>query len=246
MAGSTSTVSLTVSSTTSLFGQTVTETATVTAGATGTVNFTVNGTSITGCSAVSIASNRAICTTTALPVGTNSLLASYSGNATYGSSTSSAVSIEITKNDQTITFSDIANKTFGGSTFSLVASASSGNAVTYTSTTTAKCTVNSSGVVTIVAAGTCSISVNQAGNSTYNAAPTITKSFTIAAKAITITGTSIASKVYNGSTTPGAVTVGTLSGLVGSDTMTATAAVANYALATAGTYTPVVTYTLVA
>ena len=246
MAGSTSTISLAVSNTTSLFGQTVTETATVTSGATGTVNFTVNGTSITGCSAVTIVSNRAICTTTALPVGTNSLSASYSGNATYGSSTSSAVSIEITKNDQTITFNDIANKTFGGSTFSLVASASSGNAVSYTSTTTSKCTVNSSGVVTIVAAGTCTISVNQAGNSTYNAAPTITKSFSIAAKVITITGTSIASKVYNGSTTPGTVTVGTLSGLVGSDTMTATAVVANYALATAGTYTPVVTYTLVA
>lgn len=186
MAGSTSTVSLAVSGVTSSFGQTVTQTATATSGATGTVNFTVNGTSITGCSAVTIASSLAICTTTELPVGTNSLLASYSGNSTYGSSTSSAVSIEITKNDQTITFSDIANKTFGEASFSLVASASSGNAVTYTSTTTSKCTVNSSGVVTIVAAGTCSISVNQAGNSTYNAAPTITKSFTIAALAVVV------------------------------------------------------------
>ena len=246
MAGSTSTVSLTVSAATSAYGQTVTETATVTAGATGTVNFTVNGTSITSCSAVTIVSNVAICTTTALPVGTNSLLASYSGNATYGSSTSAATSIVISKNDQTVSFTDIPNKTFGGSTFSLVASASSGNAVTYTSTTTAKCTVNSSGVVTIVAAGTCSISVSQAGNSTYNAAPTITKSFTIAAKTLTISGTTIATKVYNGTTTPGAITVGSISGLIGSDTMTATAVVANYALATPGTYTPIVTYTLVA
>ena len=246
MAGSTSTVSLSISTATSAYGQTVTETATVTSGATGTVNFTANGTSITDCSAVTIASNIAICTTTALPVGTNSLLASYSGNATYGSSTSAAASIVVSKNDQTVSFTDIPNKTFGGSTFSLVASASSGNAVTYTSTTTAKCTVNSSGVVTIVAAGSCSISVSQAGNSTYNAAPAITKSFTIAAKALTISGTTIATKVYNGTTTPAAVTVGSISGLIGSDTMTATAVVANYALVTAGTYTPVVTYTLVA
>jgi outer membrane protein OmpA-like peptidoglycan-associated protein len=246
MAGSTSTISLTVSAATSAYGQTVTETATVTAGATGTVNFTANGTSITGCSAVTIVSNVAICTTTALPVGTNSLLASYSGNATYGSSTSTAASIVVSKNDQTVSFTDIPDKTFGGLTFSLVASASSGNAVTYTSTTTPKCTVNSSGVVTIVAAGTCSISVSQAGNSTYNAAPTITKSFTIAAKALTISGTTIATKVYNGTTTPGATTVGSISGLIGSDTMTATAVVANYSLATAGTYTPIVTYTLVA
>jgi outer membrane protein OmpA-like peptidoglycan-associated protein len=246
MAGTTSTLSLGVSATTSTYGQSITETATVTTGATGTVNFTVNGTSITGCSAVTIVSNVAICTTTALPVGTNSLLASYSGNATYGSSTSAATSIVISKNDQTVSFTDIPNKTFGGSTFSLVASASSGNAVTYTSTTTAKCTVNSSGVVTIVAAGTCSISVSQAGNSTYNAAPTITKSFTIAPKTLTISGTTIATKIYNGTTTPGAITVGSISGLIGSDTMTATAVVANYALATPGTYTPIVTYTLVA
>jgi len=244
--GTSSSTALAVSSVTSAFGQTVTETATVTAGATGTVNFMVNGISITGCAAVTISSSRAVCTTSGLPVGTNSLIASYSGDSTYGSSTSPVVAIEVIKNDQTISFSDIPDKTFGGSTFSLVASASSGNAVTYTSTTTSKCTVNSSGVVTIVAAGTCSLSVSQAGNSTYNAAPTITKSFTIAPKALTISGTTIATKVYNGTTNPGVVTIGSISGLIGSDTMTATAVVANYELATAGTYTPVVTYTLVA
>jgi hypothetical protein len=245
-AGTTSTVSLTVSASTSTYGQSITETATVTTGATGTVNFTVNGTSITGCSAVTISSSIATCTTTEIPVGTNTLVASYSGNSTYGSSTSSSISIVVSKNNQTISLTDIPDKIFGGSTFSLVASASSGNTVTYTSSTTSKCMVNSSGVVTIVAAGTCSIVVSQAGNSTYNAATSVTKSFTIAPKVLTISGTTIAPKVYNGSTTPGSVTVGTLSGLVGSDTMTVTAVVANYALATTGTYSPDVTYTLVA
>lgn len=244
-AGTSSTTTLSVSTASTLYGQSVTETATVTSGATGTINFLVNGVSITGCAAVVISSNRAVCTTTAIPVGTNTLVASYSGDSTYGSSTSASASIEVAKNSQTISFSDVSDKIFGGSTFSLTASASSGNTVTYTSSTTSKCTVNSSGVVTIVAAGTCSIAVSQAGNSTYNAATTVTKSFTIAPKVLTISGTTIAPKVYNGSTTPGTVTVGTLSGLVGSDTMTVTAVVANYALATAGTYTPEVTYTLV-
>ena len=245
-AGTTSTVSLSISTLTSVYGQSITETATVTTGATGTVNFTVNGASITGCSAVVIASDIATCTTTELPVGTNTLVASYSGNSTYGSSTSSSTSLVVSKNNQTISFTDIPDKIFGGSTFSLVASASSGNTVAYSSNTTSRCMVNSSGVVTIVAAGTCSIAVSQAGNSTYNPATTVTKSFTIAAKSLTISGTTVASKVYNGTTTPGAVTVGTISGLIGSDTMTVTAVVANYALATVGTYTPVVTYTLVA
>jgi hypothetical protein len=246
MAGSTSSVSLAVSTATSIYGQTVIETATVTSGATGTVSFTANGSSITSCTSVAISANKAVCTTTALPVGTVSLLASYSGDATYGSSTSSSTSIEVSKNDQTISFSDIPNKVFGAATFSLVASASSGNTVSYASTTTSKCTVNASGVVTVVAAGPCSITVSQAGNSTYNAAPSVTKSFTIAPKSLTITGSTIASKVYNGTTTPAAITIGSISGLNGSDTMTATAVVSNYAFATAGTYTPVVTYSLVA
>lgn len=244
--GTASSISLSVSAASTLFGQTVIETATVTSGATGTVNFSANGVSITGCSAVTIVSNIATCTTTALSVGTNTLIASYSGNATYGSSTSANVLVEVAKNTQTISFTDIADKVFGGSTFSLTASATSGNTVTYTSTTTSKCTVNSSGVVTILGAGTCSISVSQAGNSTYFPATTVSKSFIIAPKILTISGTSIASKVFNGSQAPGAVTAGTLSGFIGSDVMTATAVVANYTSAAVGTYSPIVTFTLVA
>jgi titin len=244
-AGASSTTTLSISTVSSLYGQSVTETATVTSGATGTINFMVNGVSIIGCSSVTISTSVAVCTTTALPVGTNTLIASYSGDSTYGSSSSASTSFEVAKNNQTISFSDIPDKIFGGSTFSLVASATSGNAVTFTSSTTSKCTVNSSGVVTIVSAGTCSISVSQAGNTTYFAAPTVSKSFSIAPKALTISGTSIASKVYNGTASPGVVTVGNISGLSGSDTMTATAVVENYASSSVGTYSPVVTFNLV-
>ena len=80
----------------------VTITATVTTGATGTVNFesSTNGTvysTITGCGAQSVSSNTASCpSTTALPLGTVDLEAIYSGDGTYASSTSSAVSYQIT------------------------------------------------------------------------------------------------------------------------------------------------------
>src|SRR5205823_3144994 len=68
---------------------------------------------------------------------------------------------------------------------------------------------------------------------------------TITAKPLSVTAPSIASKVYDATTTAGAVTVGTLSGFVGSHTVTATAAAAAYSSANAGSYSGVViTYTL--
>jgi len=46
---------------------------------------------------------------------------------------------------------------------------------------------------------------------------------TVAKKALSVTGYSIASKTYNGNTTSGVITVGTITGFVGSETVTATA-----------------------
>lgn len=80
---------------------------------------------------------------------------------------------------QTITFAPLSSVSFGVAPFNLTASASSGLAVTFTSNTTAVCTVAGSNV-TIVAAGTCSITASQPGNSTYSAAAPVTQSFTVA------------------------------------------------------------------
>ena len=68
---------------------------------------------------------------------------------------------------------------------------------------------------------------------------------TITAKVLTIGTPTIASKAYDATTTPGAVTLGTLSGFIGSQTVTATATAANYSSANVGSYPgTVVTYTL--
>ncbi|MDD2304429.1 MAG: YDG domain-containing protein [Prolixibacteraceae bacterium] len=68
---------------------------------------------------------------------------------------------------------------------------------------------------------------------------------TITKKALSITSPTIASKVYDGKVTTGALTVGTLSGFVESETVTVTAEAANYTSANIGTYdNVVVTYTL--
>jgi uncharacterized repeat protein (TIGR03803 family) len=68
-------------------GQLVTLTATVTpSGPTGTVDFTSNGTGISGCSAVLLNSGTAVCTTSGLAVGTDAIMATYSGDDHYGGS----------------------------------------------------------------------------------------------------------------------------------------------------------------
>ena len=68
-------------------GQLVTITATVSpSGPTGTVDFTSNGTAISGCTAVPLNSEIAACTTSTLAVGTDAIVAMYSGDSNYSGS----------------------------------------------------------------------------------------------------------------------------------------------------------------
>ena len=75
--------------------------------------------------------------------------------------------------DQTITWTTSPTSMAAGGTTTVAATASSGLAVSYSSTDATKCTVNAStGVVTAVAtSGTCTIKANQAGNDAFKAAP---------------------------------------------------------------------------
>jgi uncharacterized repeat protein (TIGR02543 family) len=95
MPGNSSSTTLAISSSSIVVNSYETLTATVTTGATGTVNFTNDGTSITGCSSVTISSNTATCVTNALAAGTRSIRANYSGNSSYASSVSSSASITV-------------------------------------------------------------------------------------------------------------------------------------------------------
>ena len=92
---------------------------------------------------------------------------------------------------QTITFGAQVGKTFGAAPFALspLATADSGLAVTYTSTTTSVCLISST-TVTIVTGGTCTIAADQGGDGTYSAAPTVTQNIVIAkaSQAITFGG----------------------------------------------------------
>ena len=108
-----------------------------------------------------------------------------------GSGVASAPSNSVTpKGTQTITFANPGAQNFGAAP-TLVATSTSALAVSFTSSTSAVCTVTSAGVLTLLSTGTCSIKADQAGNGTYLAATAVDQSFVVNAVA------------------PGAPTVGT-------------------------------------
>jgi hypothetical protein len=61
---------------------------------------------------------------------------------------------------------------------------------------------------------------------------------------LTVTGTTIATRPYNGTTSPGAVTVGTVNGLATGESLPISATAANYSSESTGTYSTTVTYSL--
>ena len=95
-------------------------------------------------------------TVTLVAVGTCTIQATQAGNANYAAATAVNQSFQVTPGSQTITFGAIANQTLGSAPFTLSATASSGLAVSFASTTSAVCTV-SGATVTLVAVGTCTI-----------------------------------------------------------------------------------------
>jgi hypothetical protein len=108
------TTAVAVSGGTPTYGQSVTFTATVTptsgSGETGTVQFKVDGSNFG--SPISLGGNTATCTTTALPAGSHSVVAVYSGDGQFNGSTSSTATQAVGKATLTIT-ANSAGKSYG-------------------------------------------------------------------------------------------------------------------------------------
>lgn len=90
-----------------------------------------------------------------------------------------------TKQDQTITFNDLPDRTYGDPPFTVTATASSGLPVSFNAF--GSCSI-AGNTVTIEGAGVCTITASQAGNSAYNPAPDVSQMFAIekATAAITL------------------------------------------------------------
>ncbi len=157
----------------------------------GAAPFTVSATASSELT-VSFTSNTAtVCTVsgntvTLVSVGTCSIEATQAGNGNYLAATAVTRSFGVSKESQTITFASLPAQTYGAAPFNVNASASSGLAVSFASTTTAVCTV-SGNTVTLVAHGTCSIEATQAGNNYFAAAPAVTRNFGVSKESQTIT-----------------------------------------------------------
>jgi alpha-tubulin suppressor-like RCC1 family protein len=186
----------------SVYGDNVTFAATVTGGVNGTaVAFQDGGVNIAGCSAQPLSSGIATCTVGILLAGTHSIAAIYQGTSGTLASTSSALSQVVNKLDQTITFNALTNKIDTDPPFTVTASASSGLAVVFSSTTNSVCTVSGS-TVTIVIAGTCTIAANQTGTADYNPAPQVTQSFTVLSSGPALALTAVQSRKTHGAAGP--------------------------------------------
>ena len=173
-----SSMTLTSSLNPSVLGQSVTFTATLSpaSGPTGTIAFTSNGGTIDGCGAVALSSGIATCTTDSLPVGTDSIVATYSGDNDYASSTATLA--------QVVTAAGGGGGT-GSGTFTIAATPASqevtgGSAATYTVTVTSQ--GGFAGAVALTCTGqpqdgTCSFSkgsLTLAANGTVQTTMTVT------------------------------------------------------------------------
>ncbi len=108
---------------------------------------------------------------------------------------------DITQASQTITFAALPTKSVNDSPFSLTATASSGLAVSYSSSNNAVATV-SGGTVSITGVGTTTITASQTGNSNYSAATPVDQILTVTPAATTLAAGDIAVIGYNTSGTP--------------------------------------------
>ncbi len=205
-------------------------------------------------------------TVTFVSVGTCSVTANQAGNASYAAAAAVARSFAIGLATQTISFTRPADQTFSpGGTIVLTASATSGLAVSFASTTTAVCTTGGTNgaTVTMVAPGACGVTASQPGDVNYSAATPVAQSFGI--NQITTTLALVASSqtaavgqpiTYTATVSTGAAQFlstsaslgGTVTFTAGATTMcanvalTSSTATCTYAFPTSGSYTVMAQY----
>lgn len=189
------------------FGQTVTLSATIKSsgatatGALGTVDFKNSGTSILGCSAVSLTNGVAQCSYVPASATTYSnLTATYSGGPGYYSSISTSTSITVSKATPTFTWANV-SKLVGSGNFSITApTPSTPGAFSYSSADTS--VISLSGLTaTIVGVGSSLITATFTPTDTtnYNLGATTTMTITVGKATPTLSNFGNVSKTYGAS-----------------------------------------------
>lgn len=164
----------------------------------GNAPFAVSATASSGLAVTFTSTTTAVCTVstatvTIVAAGTCTIRAAQAGNANYLAAPNVDQTFTVAKASQTITFGALAPLRMDQVPAALSATASSGLAVAFTSTTTTICTVSGT-AITLKAVGTCTIQANQAGNANYLAAPAVNQSFAISKGNQTITKARVLSR----------------------------------------------------
>jgi hypothetical protein len=139
-------------------------------------------------------------TTRPTAVGTYSITPSgagfTSGTATNYTLSYVASTLTISALSSSITFASLADRVYGVAPITLTATATSGLTVSFSSVTPSVCTVSTT-TLTVVSNGICTVQATQAGNAVYTAASSVTQSFTIATKQISMSGVTGVDKNYD-------------------------------------------------
>ena len=120
-------------------------------------------------------------TITLLAAGSCNVRATQAGDATYAAAAAVPQAFTISKAAQTITFAALPARTLAQSPVTVQATTSSGLPVTFTSTTTGRCTASGTNgsTITLLRTGTCTVRASSPATTVYTAAPVVTQSFTI-------------------------------------------------------------------
>lgn len=148
------------------------------------VSFTSSTTTVCGVSGTAV---------TLASAGTCTIVASQPGNSTYASAPPVSQSFTVNKAPQIITFAPISPQTLGFVSFPLTATASSGLPVTYAAQPESVCVLDGN-LIQSYGIGVCSVTASQSGNSGYLAAAPVIQTFTITARAQTITFNALSSQ----------------------------------------------------
>jgi len=120
-----------------------------------------------------------------ISAGTAKIIASQAGNAEYSAADSVSRLLTVNKKTQSITFATLGAKTIGDADFDAGAAASSGLAITYSSSNPGVAAIVN-GKVHLVGAGTTTITASQVGSAEYNAASSVSQELTVVKKDQTI------------------------------------------------------------
>jgi hypothetical protein len=148
----------------------------------------------TGCGTTTVTTNpdnsgTATCTTSSLNAGSDTVMATYSGDANHGGS-SGSVSQVVSQASQTITFTTSAPSSAAyNSQFTVAATASSGLPVFFHSA--GACSHSGATYTMTSGTGTCTVRATQLGNANYSAATPVTESVTATPASTTIDVTNV-------------------------------------------------------